>query len=334
MSYFFVALVLTAVMFFAMGFLLLASPPLLLLKYDVPNDARFVRGLVHIFFGAVTLAAVLAGVNFALAGQYIFAAGMGCAAAFALVVRRVLVRRMDALRDRIQPDRTEEIAQFRRAFIGGMVANGVQLGAVGIGLTQLSSPEASAADVPAQPVPKRVLTGRDPSGKSVFKAAGITPQVIRIDSNPGLTFYELYATEGIPGVTGTEPDPMLRKTKDFPNPGGTNFRLISYPPRRPAGWKPPAGVTFDSAMAELDAKVPGMGRHFDREAPGMHATETIDYGIVVRGEMTLELDDGKIMHLHQGDCVVQNGTRHRWRNPSASEPCLMAFVSVGGQRTG
>jgi len=52
---------------------------------------------------------------------------------------------------------------------------------------------------------------------------------------------------------------------------------------------------------------------------------------VVRGEMTLELDDGQKVHLRQGDCIVQNGTRHRWRNP-LPEPCLMAFISVGGKR--
>ena len=65
--------------------------------------------------------------------------------------------------------------------------------------------------------------------------------------------------------------------------------------------------------------------------PGMHTTDTIDYGVVVRGEMTLELDDGQKVHLRQGDCIVQNGTRHRWRNP-LPEPCLMAFISVGGKR--
>jgi hypothetical protein len=47
--------------------------------------------------------------------------------------------------------------------------------------------------------------------------------------------------------------------------------------------------------------------------------------------MTLELDEGQKVHLRQGDCVVQNGTRHRWRNP-LPEPCLMAFISVGGKR--
>ena len=52
---------------------------------------------------------------------------------------------------------------------------------------------------------------------------------------------------------------MPEKTRDFPEPGGTYFRLISYPPRRPPGYTPPAGVTFESALAELNEKVPGMG---------------------------------------------------------------------------
>jgi mannose-6-phosphate isomerase-like protein (cupin superfamily) len=183
------------------------------------------------------------------------------------------------------------------------------------------------------PVPRRALTGRDAAGKSVFKSFDVTPQVIPIDANPGLVFYELYATEGIPQLTGTEPDPMLRKTKAFPEPGGTNFRLITYPPKRPEGHKPPPGVTYESGMKELDDKVPGMDKYFDKATPGMHTTDTVDYGVVVRGEMTLELDDGQIVHLRQGDCIVQNGTRHRWRNPGA-EPCVMAFVSVGGKRGG
>ena len=181
------------------------------------------------------------------------------------------------------------------------------------------------------PPPKRVLTGRDEAGKSVFKSVDVTPEVVAIEANPGLTFYELYRTEGVPRLTGLEPDPMREGTKAFPSPGGTMFRLISYPPKRPEGWTPPPGVTFESGLREMSEKIPGMGDHFERDAPGMHASETIDYGIVVRGEMTLELDDGQTVHLRQGDCVVQNGTRHRWRNP-LPEPCLMAFISIGGKR--
>jgi hypothetical protein len=190
---------------------------------------------------------------------------------------------------------------------------------------------AGAKDASELPPPKRVLTGRDAAGKSVFKSVDVTSKVVEIDSNPGLTFYELYMTEGVPRLTGLEPDPMLQGTKAFPGPGGTMFRLISYPPKRPEGWKPPPGVTFASALGEMSQKIPRMGEHFEHGAPGMHTSDTIDYGVVVRGEMTLELDDGKIVHLRQGDCIVQNGTRHRWRNP-LPEPCLMAFISVGGQR--
>jgi len=161
---------------------------------------------------------------------------------------------------------------------------------VGGGALAVMSQSAEARDSSDLPPPKRVLTGRDEAGKSVFKSFDVTPKVVAIDANPGLTFYELYMTEGVPRLTGLEPDPMLKGTKAFPGPGGTMFRLISYPPKRPEGWKPPPGVTFESGLREMSEKVPGMGDHFERDAPGMHTSDTIDYGIVIRGEMTLELD--------------------------------------------
>jgi len=201
----------------------------------------------------------------------------------------------------------------------------------GSGALAAMSQPTEAKDASDLPPPKRALTGRDEAGKSVFKSFDVTSKVVEIDSNSGLTFYELYMTEGVPGLTGLEPDPMLKGTKAFPGPGGTMFRLISYPPKRPEGYKPPPGVTFESGLKEMSDKVPGMGDHFERGAPGMHTSDTIDYCVVVRGEMTLELDDGAKVHLRQGDCVVQNGTRHRWRNP-LPEPCLMAFISIGGKR--
>lgn len=190
---------------------------------------------------------------------------------------------------------------------------------------------ASAQDTGNLPPPKRALTGRDEAGKSVFKSFDVTPKVVHIESSPGLIFYETYITEGVPQLTGKEADPMEKGTIAFPGPGGTMFRLIQYPGRRPPGYQPPPGVTLESALKELNDKVPGMGDVMERGAPGMHTSDTIDYGIVVRGEMTLELDDGQIVHLKQGDTIVQNGTRHRWRNP-LSEPCMMAFISIGGKR--
>src|ERR1700741_2635798 len=128
----------------------------------------------------------------------------------------------------------------------------VMAGAVAAGV--FTSRAANGAEV-SSPISRRALTGRDAAGKSVFKSFDVTPNVVEITSNPGLTFYELYSTESTPALTGQEPDPMLQKTKAFPPPGGTNFRLISYPPKRPQGWKPPEGVTFESALQELGEKV-------------------------------------------------------------------------------
>jgi mannose-6-phosphate isomerase-like protein (cupin superfamily) len=123
---------------------------------------------------------------------------------------------------------------------------------------------------------------------------------------------------------------MLTKKGSFPAPGATLFRLVRFAPRPPEGSKPDPRA-YEKFLEELSQKVPGMAEHFERDVPGMHTSDSVDYGIVIRGEMILELDDGKTVHLRQGDCVVQNGTRHRWRNP-LPEPCLMAFVLIGAKR--
>src|SRR3981189_357356 len=75
-------------------------------------------------------------------------------------------------------------------------------------LATMSQP-AEAKDASELPPPKRALTGRDEAGKSVFKAFDGTSRVVEIGSNPGLIFYELYMTEGVPQLAGLEPDPML-----------------------------------------------------------------------------------------------------------------------------
>ena len=198
------------------------------------------------------------------------------------------------------------------------------------GTAMAISPRATLAQSDAGSAPRRALTGRDEAGKSVFKSFDVTPQVLRFESRPGLMFYELYATEGVPQVSGREPDPMLTKKGSFPGPGASLFRLVQFPPKPPEGSKPDPS-TYAKYLEELDQKIPGMASHFERDTPGMHTSDSIDYGVVIRGEIILELDDGKTVHLRQGDCVVQNGTRHRWRN-ALSEPALMAFVLIGGDR--
>jgi mannose-6-phosphate isomerase-like protein (cupin superfamily) len=213
----------------------------------------------------------------------------------------------------------------RRQLLGLLSVAG---GASALGITS----QDSLADGGDVSVPRRALTGRDDSGKSVFKSFDVTPQIVTFDSRPGAAYYEMYATDGIPGVTGQEPDPMLTHQGFFPAPGASLFLIVRFPPRPPEGTKPDPRA-YENFLDEVSKKVPGLEKHFERDTPGMHTSDTVDYGVVIRGEMTLELDDGKTVHLRQGDCVVQNGTRHRWRNP-LSEPCLMAFVLVGAKRAG
>lgn len=63
----------------------------------------------------------------------------------------------------------------------------------------------------------------------------------------------------------------------------------------------------------------------------MHTSDTVDYGLLLEGEMWMEVDDGKEIRLEPGTCVVQRGTRHAWSNRSDA-PALMMFVLVGGRR--
>ena len=73
------------------------------------------------------------------------------------------------------------------------------------------------------------------AGKSVFQSFDVTPQVINFKSFPGLAFYELYATDDVPRLTGKEPDPMTTKKGSFPKPNGSLFRLVVFPPAGSTG---------------------------------------------------------------------------------------------------
>ena len=73
--------------------------------------------------------------------------------------------------------------------------------------------------------------------------------------------------------------------------------------------------------------MPGAASHYDPDRPGMHTTQTVDVGVVLDGQLVLELDDGEVL-LGPGDVIVQNGTRHAWRN-RGDRNCTMAFVMIG-----
>ena len=113
-----------------------------------------------------------------------------------------------------------------------------------------------------------------------------------------------------------------------PGPGGTSLHFVTFPPG--SAFVDPS---FDAEAAQEEAlvRLRGLADHFEKEDPGMHKTNTVDYAVVYDGEMWLELDEGETLHLNRGDVVVQNGTRHAWRN-KGSKPVTMLFF-LNGART-
>jgi quercetin dioxygenase-like cupin family protein len=91
-------------------------------------------------------------------------------------------------------------------------------------------------------------------------------------------------------------------------------------------------LDIEAALVEMEEKLPGMASHMEPDAPGMHTTATIDFEYVVSGRVVLELDDGATRELGAGDSVVQNGTRHAWRNPY-DEPCVMVVVLIAADHS-
>ncbi len=170
---------------------------------------------------------------------------------------------------------------------------------------------------------RRVVTGHDAQGKAIFagdeKVAPVTLALL-----PGSEFHLLWGADS----TVTFPDDGSRPDapRYFPPVGGFRFAFFTIPPDRGVG--APPGLDLEAAFAEFEQKLPGMAEHLERAEPGMHTTATIDYGIVLSGHATLELDDGAKVTLDPGDTYIQNGTRHRWSN-TGDEPAVLAVALVG-----
>ncbi|WP_328608396.1 cupin domain-containing protein [Amycolatopsis sp. NBC_00345] len=94
---------------------------------------------------------------------------------------------------------------------------------------------------------------------------------------------------------------------------------------------PAPGLDRAAALAELERLMPGAMAAVEAGAPGMHRTDSLDYVLVVSGEVTLELDGGERTVLRAGDVVVQNGTRHAWHNHGTG-PCTIVGVAIGADR--
>jgi mannose-6-phosphate isomerase-like protein (cupin superfamily) len=175
---------------------------------------------------------------------------------------------------------------------------------------------------------RRVVTGHDEKGKAVF-ASDEQVEAITLELMPGAEFHRLWGADQAPSF----PDDGAPTAQPayFPPVGGYRFGLFTVPPTPAAGAALPADVDLEQALAEIENKLPGLIAHVEPDNPGMHTTDTIDFEVVLSGEVVLELDDGAEKVLRPGDTVVQNGTRHRWSNRGA-QPALLAVFITGAHR--
>jgi len=172
---------------------------------------------------------------------------------------------------------------------------------------------------------RRVVTGHDSEGRArVVDDGDVEP--ITSELMPGYGAWRLWGRDERP--TFPDDGSPRRAEAYFPPPDGSRFMINRIPPGEIV---PPPELDAAAAMAELERQMPGALARMEPDAPGMHTTDSIDYVLVVSGEVTLELDDGEQTALQAGDVVIQNGTRHAWRN-HGTESCTIVGVAIGADR--
>jgi hypothetical protein len=176
---------------------------------------------------------------------------------------------------------------------------------------------------------RRIVTGHDAGGRAVIVEDGPPPRVARIGGELGPLFYEVWNTRETPArIDRDGGEPPEDGITLAPPANGTRIRVLEIPPEDPrvGGLSPDEARAHFAEVGAADAAshTGGGSRH-----PFMHRTETIDYGIVLAGEITLILDEGETV-VRAGDIVVQRGTNHGWANRSG-KPCRIAFVLIDGR---
>ncbi len=173
---------------------------------------------------------------------------------------------------------------------------------------------------------QRIVTGHDERGLSQVVSVGPVPGNEEFTHSPGFSAALVWQTDAEPAISHTESQRPVRSV--LPGVGGTSAMLVTFPP---ASQPLPADFDPAAAGAEMCARLPGLGELFEADNLGFHRTDTIDYGVLLEGELSLELDEGRSTQLRRGDVVVQVGTRHAWRN-TGNTPARMLFVMVGASR--
>ena len=175
---------------------------------------------------------------------------------------------------------------------------------------------------------RRVVTGHDSNGKAVVLSDGPVPTVHANPIRPGQQSFEVWKTRGNPiPIAATESEPTGGPRSLQPPANGTVLRISIVPPESEETRRltPEQAQELFRKSGAGEANTYGKGgRH-----PMMHRTETVDYAVVLEGEITLILDEGEV-HMKAGDVCIQRGTSHAWSNRSG-KPVKMLYVLMDGK---
>jgi mannose-6-phosphate isomerase-like protein (cupin superfamily) len=166
------------------------------------------------------------------------------------------------------------------------------------------------------------------SGEVGGKAKVVSDSVITAVGGEGAELALIWGADEAPSfpLSGQQPKTPVY----FPTLGGYRFVIFTVPPESAPTPSPATPEAAAKATADLEAHIgTGLSDWMEADHPGMHTTDTIDFEVILSGEVWLELDDGEEVHLKEGDTFVQNGTRHRWFN-RGKVPAKIAVVLIGG----
>jgi mannose-6-phosphate isomerase-like protein (cupin superfamily) len=166
---------------------------------------------------------------------------------------------------------------------------------------------------------RRVVTGHAPNGKAIVVSDTEVDAIV-----PGS--HVLWgADEPSTFPDDGTPPPF---SSYFPPVGGFRFGIFTLQPQASGQ---PTNPKLAERIKVMMERFPDSFKYMEKDHPGFHTTDTIDFEYVLSGEVWLELDDGKEVRLVAGDSVVQNGTRHAWRN-KGFEPCRVVWCMIGANR--
>ena len=174
---------------------------------------------------------------------------------------------------------------------------------------------------------RRIVTGHDGEGRSIILSDGASPHVMPIMEQPNFAVTDFWKTFAAPAdnSVATERDPCATSIQVAPPSSGSVFRVVQFPPDR--DWAAKAAAMGGSVPIDATAKSASKGGEV-RHAH-MHRTRSIDYAIVLSGEIWAVMDVGETKMV-AGDVLVQRGTNHAWANRS-NAPCIIAFVLIDAQ---